>query len=293
MKARFFGEYLVQKGVITPDALVSALIEQTSKLPLVSQLVYEHKLVPAEKLLEVFHVQQVKGEDFAGACRAVGIWTAALAEELEEQLQKLRIPVGQILVERGYLDLKTLTRSLDDFLAQAEVNAPEPEIAEVAVHIQATPDPVSESASTDDIVFDKSIISEVEDMFDERKRRAVKVAIGFIREKTPPDATQMTKLVQDALKIIRTILGLVKLMGLETLQVLLEDIERVLIARMHAGSFSIEEMQRAAEVIVTALDEAWALRNSYATHCTDGMYLRDKASKQRYDQVLLALREIK
>lgn len=280
MSARFFGEYLVQKGVIRPESLVSALIEQMAKLPLVSQIVYENSWLPADKMIQVFHLQQEKGEDFVTACRTLGVWDDKIASRVDEFLKKERIPVGQILVQRGDLDIKTLTRSLDDFLAQAEVHSTAPAM---------TPSPVE---VPEEEMLQPGIIAELEDMFDERKRRAIKVALAFIKDKNQPDAVQMTKLMQDSLKIIRTILGLVKLFGLTSLQTIFQEMERVLELRMHASAFSMEQMQEVAEKVGLAMEEAWHLRESICANCTDTFYMKDVEAKKRFEKILAQLKDI-
>lgn len=303
MSARFFGEYLVQKGVIKSEALVSALIEQMARLPLVSQIVFDNKWISADKLMKIFHLQQERGMDFTMACRELGFWDEKLSLAVDEYLNKERVPVGQILVQRGEIDIKTLTKSLDDFLAQAEVHEVskpttpvKAEAVAMAHEIQDLEpedlvDAIMEEETPED-TFQPGIIAELEDMFDERKRRAVKVALGFIKDKKPPDAAMMTKLMQDSLKIISTILGLVKLFGINSLQEIFQEMERVLQIRMNAAAFSKEDMQHVAEVLSAAMEESWVLRESLSAHCTDSFYMKDPNSKARFEKMLSNLKDI-
>jgi hypothetical protein len=265
--ARFFGEYLVQKGVIDSSTLVSALIEQMRGLPLTSQVIQEHKLLSSDNLMKIFHEQQAHGEDFISASKKLGLWTEALSQTVNEELKKVRVPIGEILIQRGSLDLKTLTKSLDDFLAQASFVTP-------SKPLETTPP------------FPTETIVELIDMFDEKRRKAVKVALGFIKDKNPPDSAQMTKLVQDSLKIVRTILGCVNIFGLTHLQEMFSEMERVLLLRINAQSFSIDQMQEMAEAVNSALDEAWALRESIFTHSSDQMFITDPHSEARYQKAL-------
>lgn len=301
MSTRFFGEYLVRKGVITPSALVSALLEQMGRLPPVAQIVFDHKWLSAEQLMKIFHQQQETGEDFTLACRTLGFWHEELARNLDEAIKKDRIPLGQILVQRGDIDLKTLTKSLDDFLAQAEIHVdskPSPAPIEAPVNgiepiVLSEPIkvPVERLEPVTTASLDSGIVSEIQEMFDERKRRAVKVAMGFIKDKNPPDESMMTKLMQDSLKITRTILGLLKIYNVEGLQSLFLEIERSLDARMYASLFPLDEMQKAAEVITEAIDEAWALRDSLIRNGNEDTYMKENTG-ERYGKVLARLREI-
>lgn len=302
MTGRFFGEYLVQRGIIKPETLVSALIEQMKNLPIVSQIVFENKWISSESLIQVFHQQQVKGEDFISSCKSLGLWNEKLSFAVEECLIKERIPVGQILVQRSDIDIKTLTKLLDDFLAQAEVHSSpvEPTSAVKAdavamAHERIDIGPIEvisgETPETNEEVYQPGIIAELEDMFDERKRRALKVALGFIKDKSQPDAPMMTKLMQDSLKIIRAILELVKLFGITSMQNIFQEMERVLESRMNVSAFTPKQMQNLAIVVSSAMEEAWVLRQSLAAHCTDRMYFQDSNAKVRFEKIIQELKD--
>lgn len=286
MTARFFGEYLVQKGVIDSRALVSVLIEQMNLLPLVGQVVFEHELLTPDEILKIFHEQQIKGIDFVQASRELGFWSEELSEKIHDQLNKQRTPIGQILVERGYLDLKALTRSLDDYLAEARV----PGVNEI-VASGDTSSPL-EGALSAPVLMTADELAELDDMFNERKRKAVKVALAFIKDKNPPDSVQLTKLMQDCLKIIRSILGMLKLMGIVGLQSIFEEMERVLSLKMNASLFPLEEMQDVASRLSDALDEAWNLREHILKHQSESSYMIDKNLRSRFENVISKLKDI-
>ena len=140
MEAKFFGNFLVERGLITTDQLVQALIEQARALPPVFQVVYERGHLPTDQWLKVFELQVREHIDFAVACQRLGLWTPELASVVHNELQRTRIPLGHLLLKAKAIDLSNLTKALDEYLSRIEI-APAPVVA--AAPVEAAPAPAA------------------------------------------------------------------------------------------------------------------------------------------------------
>lgn len=114
----FFGQYLVQKGLVQKEGLVRALVEQTSWAVSPQQIVFEYKLMSAEQILEVFQEQFKSKKSFIESAKKLGYWKEVFDEEIEARQMLERVPLGQVLVKLGLLTQEQATSALDDFLSQ-------------------------------------------------------------------------------------------------------------------------------------------------------------------------------
>ena len=114
---KYFGDYLVSKGLITREMLLAGLVEQADGLPSVLRVIWEQKLLTEEQFFQALDAQAREGLEFRHACMSLGLWNEAMDKKAQECLARHRIPFGQILVKKGVIDLTTLTRAFDEFLA--------------------------------------------------------------------------------------------------------------------------------------------------------------------------------
>ena len=135
MEAKFFGNFLVNRGIITTDQLVHALVEQAKSLPPTLQIVFEKGLLTQDQWLAVFETQVVDQTDFTSACRKLNLWTSELDKSIKAEVDKVRIPLGQVLLRAKAIDLKNLTKMLDEFLSRVEM----PSVAASPVTVAPAP----------------------------------------------------------------------------------------------------------------------------------------------------------
>ncbi len=117
---KYFGEYLIEKNIITEEQLVIALIEQmklSAPIPVIANNLH---LFTNTEFLKIFKWQTEKGVDFIQACKELNMWTSDRHNTVFSHITKNRPPIGQIIVNLGFSDLETLTKSLDDFLSRLE-----------------------------------------------------------------------------------------------------------------------------------------------------------------------------
>lgn len=117
---KLFGDFLVERSLITKNQLTEALVEQLRGVPHVATLAFDDQLIESEELYEILKLQQSENIDFISALKTLQSDSESVIEVLRTRLMNIRKPLGQILVERGFLTLEKLTSELDEFLVGAE-----------------------------------------------------------------------------------------------------------------------------------------------------------------------------
>ena len=115
MKARF-GEFLIEKGVIDPFALVQALnIQRRRGLIPLCEIALHDKLLSADKLLSVLDVQENTGRRFGDIALEFGYLSPSQIEILCKKQHQLHSHIGEILVEMNKLNINELNVLLSEF----------------------------------------------------------------------------------------------------------------------------------------------------------------------------------
>lgn len=120
---KFFGEYLVNKGIINDDQLVQTLIEQSKVTPLAIEIAYQKKIFTPAVLLTITKTQMEKRIDFKTACKEMKLWTPQIETDIESAIHSSRTPIGHLLVKKGLTDLGAITKAMDDFLSRTTAPA--------------------------------------------------------------------------------------------------------------------------------------------------------------------------
>jgi hypothetical protein len=232
---KYFGQFLVSKGIISEDTLVDALIEQVTQLPSLLQLVRSMNLIPSAVLLTVFDKQSAKQLEFKHACHELGLWSAEIDIAIKKALEEARIPLGQILLKKSVTDLQTLTKALDEFLSHLEV-----EKAQTG-DLPKTPGQ-SISGSNDhapqaNIALDPVLVEELLAYLTEERL----VNLGTLFGHLTNDNIKSNKELQDkALKQLfsegRSIRGLLRFVRLEKAEALVARLEAVLLKSMEQSA---------------------------------------------------------
>lgn len=118
---KYFGEYLVEKKIISAEKLVQAVIQQNQNQPLAAQIAYDNKILSAEEIIKVFSFQQEHKLDFYSAGQATGILSPDKRLQIEAVLTQHRSPLASVLIKTGTLATKDMVHALDEFLSTAKM----------------------------------------------------------------------------------------------------------------------------------------------------------------------------
>lgn len=291
MSIRYFGEYLISKNAISPEDLARALITQTKEIPPLADIALEMGLLNAQEVVQAFHLQQERGLSFLWAVKAMKGEQSDIIKNLETAIEERRTPLGQILLNLKAIDLKSLTMMLDDYLSQAQAPAPTPVSAPVMEEAPAVKDPAEEESGAlftdgEDLTYPEGMLAELETLLEERKYRAVKVALSFVKDKNVPDAKVITKLLGDVSKILQPVIKFTGAIGLRHMKTLLVHMQTKIDSLQDPSIFSEDELRAVASNLSLCNEEVWKLRNLVCSEFSEERYSHTKENRDLFQKAL-------
>ena len=115
MSAKFFGQYLLEKGRITSQQLVDALEYQKSISSPIGALALDHGLLTADQVKMILGRQLKSGKRFGELAASLGLLTQAQVDELLQAQSSHKLLLGEALMVKGYISVETLERELREY----------------------------------------------------------------------------------------------------------------------------------------------------------------------------------
>jgi hypothetical protein len=246
---KLFGEYLIEKGVVTEQALLSALVEQIKQTPSVCEIVFHDALVPPAELLKALTIQSKKQISFVDACKELGLWNEQIMESVKTKTSALRTPVGQILVKQGAASFDALTHALDDFLGDIE----KPETQAAKVEKTPTEEAQSAPAQTTTPTIDLGIVNDYCEIFStDKKKELESLASGELNLES----------LQKINEYFHVIAGAARFIGAQTSEKCLSETEDVLASAIKLGieKLNPDARKNLTEAIQETTTSVWGLR---------------------------------
>lgn len=155
---KLFGEFLLEKGLVDEEGIVGSLMEQVRRMPSYVELAWRLKLLGNSDVLRLLKAQATGRGGFFETLKELGLFTPAFQEALVAELGTVRVPLGQILVERGLISQEALTHALDEYLGgikgnEAAVKASVPTAEPSPAAVAAVPAPDASAAAGGPGVF--------------------------------------------------------------------------------------------------------------------------------------------
>lgn len=115
MSAKFFGQYLLEKGRITSQQLVDALeFQKSARLP-IGTLSLERGLLSSDQVKLVLARQLKSGKHFGELAVSLGLLTQAQVDELLQAQSSHKILLGESLIVKGFITVDVLERELKEY----------------------------------------------------------------------------------------------------------------------------------------------------------------------------------
>jgi CheY-specific phosphatase CheX len=115
MSAKFFGQYLLEKGRISSQQLCEALEFQRSIKPPVGVLALEQGLLTTEQIKKVLARQSHSDKRFGELAVAMGLLSQAQIDELLQRQTTHKVHLGEALIVKGFLSVDVLDRDLKEY----------------------------------------------------------------------------------------------------------------------------------------------------------------------------------
>lgn len=120
MSAKFFGQYLLEKGRITSQQLVEALeFQKTVRLP-IGALALDVGLLTPDQVKLMLSRQANNDKRFGELALSLGFLNQSHVDELLHLQASHRLMLGEALMVKGYLSAEILDRELKEFKKEEE-----------------------------------------------------------------------------------------------------------------------------------------------------------------------------
>jgi hypothetical protein len=115
MSAKFFGQYLLEKGRISSQQLVDGLEYQKSISSPMGALALEHGLLTADQVKMILGRQLKNEKRFGELAVSLGLLAHAQVDELLQAQSSHKLLLGEALMVKGYISVETLERELREY----------------------------------------------------------------------------------------------------------------------------------------------------------------------------------
>lgn len=120
MAAKFFGQFLLEKGVIDAAQLLRALEIQRTSNPALGELACERGMLTAEQAQAVNERQRREDKRFGDIAQSMGLLTSDEVGILLDEQKSRRKLFGEILVEEGFLGRERLEAELREHAGERD-----------------------------------------------------------------------------------------------------------------------------------------------------------------------------
>jgi CheY-specific phosphatase CheX len=121
MSSRFFGQYLLAKGRITSQQLLTAAEGQKAVIAPIGTLALEKGWLNAEQIKRILDLQKKSNYRFGEQAILLGLMTQEqVGELLGEQELSHRVLLGDVLVAKGYLTIEALEKEFKEYDKEEE-----------------------------------------------------------------------------------------------------------------------------------------------------------------------------
>lgn len=113
MARKFFGQYLLGKGLISKEQLLKTLILQKKYNLMIGQLAIDANMMSIEQVERINDEQKSTDSKFGTLALSMGFLTKEQLDYLLTKQKQQRRYFGEVLVEQGFLDAQTVATQLE------------------------------------------------------------------------------------------------------------------------------------------------------------------------------------
>ncbi|QJW46122.1 hypothetical protein HA075_10010 [bacterium BFN5] len=120
---QYFGQYLLNKGILQAEQLSEALILERSVRVKLGVLAINTGLMNAVQVEAVHEMQRAKDKKFGELAIDMGYLTLVQLEELLEIQRNRQMSLSQAIVDLGFLDLASLEQALTHYKRESQLSS--------------------------------------------------------------------------------------------------------------------------------------------------------------------------
>ncbi|GAB6160988.1 hypothetical protein JCM12298_01470 [Desulfothermus naphthae] len=116
MNDRFFGEYLISKGIIDENTLKDLLNEQIQRNKKIGEICVEKKLLSAKDVEKIIQIQQIEDKPFCEIAKKLNLLSQKQIDEILFLQDVKHVHLGELLVEKKIISFEKLSPLLEEYL---------------------------------------------------------------------------------------------------------------------------------------------------------------------------------
>ncbi len=121
---KFFGQYLLEKDLLTKDQLIDAINYQKSKILKLGEIALQYEYLSDKQIAKIHNEQKRTDMRFGDLAVQMGLLTAAQLEEIITIQKNNHIYLGEAICACGHMDEETLDRELNNFKEEQKAVPP-------------------------------------------------------------------------------------------------------------------------------------------------------------------------
>lgn len=118
---QYFGRYLLNNELLSPEQLSDVLTLERSVRPKLGVLAIDAGLMTAAQVAQVHQLQHTMDKKFGEIAVERGCLTVGQLEELLATQQSKRLSLSQAIIDKGYLSLAQLESALDNYKKESNL----------------------------------------------------------------------------------------------------------------------------------------------------------------------------
>lgn len=265
---KLFGEFLVEKGVVSQGDLLDALLEQQRAMTPLPEFAYKQGGVSADSMLAAFRSQQMAGKDFMSALRECAGLSQEKLDSMLDAYSSSRKPIGELLVKRG-VPLEKIIQAFDEFLndhthasspaATEPSPAPSPALVTPAAAEIASPEPVPLAQE----YLELSGGAEKRDLLLSR--------LNCLKQPVETLSKEAQHEILECTKTLHLLLGAARFLRLQKSEALLKEIEQTLLRLLKRKAPLPSTLPAELhDALGGAIRQVWEYREALASRGTEG-----------------------
>jgi len=215
---KFFGRFLVDRGLISENELVLALIEQIKSVPPIAEIVLQEQWMTPEQVLKIFDYQVQGHCEFLSAADSLGFWNEELSRLVNAYTNDKKTMLGELLINRDLLTLDVLVDVLDDF-----VNTNEADIVEDLIKPQKKSEDIKNVQQSPYFIPER-LINTLNELLSCDNNRFLEILMETTKNLKSIEANKISIVVRSVYELASIYLKLDKIDELERLKLLSEFI---------------------------------------------------------------------
>jgi HPt (histidine-containing phosphotransfer) domain-containing protein len=282
---KLFGEYLIERNIVSTEQMVAALIRQTSKLPGMAEIAYNKKLLRPDQLFKIMKIQNEQHSGFIEAAKELNIWNEQLSKQFETIADELRTPLIQILIEMEAAKLESITHALDDFLGDVKDSIESGSLTVEPIEKIEVIEPIQQTDSSPTSVL-SSTYSGYCQLFTEDKKKMIENALDQLQNGGISISVMTT--LKDHLHALVTAARNASAKMSENVLNCMEGMMDQILATP-ASNINEEFITRIGKVNLDAIDFLWQLSVKLQTGQNEDELMLDTDLKKNYEKIAAAV----